>query len=371
VRPWEEVPRGSAAPARGRAPGAIPQEQVSTSPLPRSGRCAVDGRAGVGELAAPSRRVARWPTPSAGSWRRGPDRARRSPCSPGRRATVPAGWRRRGCCTRRRRRRGADRRTARFTVSRPTCCARPACPSTSSTRTSRRRPLAGRGGDRRDARHRGRPAAARPARAAATWLRRHDVPVVALDLPSGLSADIGLKGPCVTADVTVALGAPTHGLQQAIVHAYVGDLYLADLGIPPRPGRRRGSTRPRGVPARAAGPAHRRRSAPPTPAPPTRPRSGRAAPERARTAALVPPCEQPLTSASDRSVVAHLARLLRGPPGREATAWARAPRTGAGSIQRVRWWVDPREAPWVVLADRAVGELPRVPLAAAAAPGLL
>jgi hydroxyethylthiazole kinase-like uncharacterized protein yjeF len=67
---------------------------------------------------------------------------------------------------------------------------------------------------------------------AATWLRRHDVPVIALDLPSGVSADIGLKGPCVTADVTVALGAPTQGLQQAIVHPYAGDLYLADLGIP-------------------------------------------------------------------------------------------------------------------------------------------
>jgi hydroxyethylthiazole kinase-like uncharacterized protein yjeF len=68
---------------------------------------------------------------------------------------------------------------------------------------------------------------------AATWLRRHDVPVIALDLPSGVSADIGLKGPCVTADVTVALGAPTVGLQQAIVHPYAGDLYLADLGVPP------------------------------------------------------------------------------------------------------------------------------------------
>jgi hydroxyethylthiazole kinase-like uncharacterized protein yjeF len=68
---------------------------------------------------------------------------------------------------------------------------------------------------------------------AASWLRRHDVPVVALDLPSGLGADVGLKGPCVTADVTVALGAPTLGLAQRISHAYIGDLYLADLGIPP------------------------------------------------------------------------------------------------------------------------------------------
>ncbi len=69
--------------------------------------------------------------------------------------------------------------------------------------------------------------------AAASWLRRHDVPVIALDLPSGLSADVGLRGPCVTADVTVALGLPSVGLQPAIVHAYLGDLYLADLGIPP------------------------------------------------------------------------------------------------------------------------------------------
>jgi hydroxyethylthiazole kinase-like uncharacterized protein yjeF len=79
---------------------------------------------------------------------------------------------------------------------------------------------------------------------AATWLRRHDVPVVALDLPSGLVADVGLQGPCVTADVTVALGAPTHGLLQRISHAYVGDLYLADLGIPPEAWRAAGVESP-------------------------------------------------------------------------------------------------------------------------------
>lgn len=67
---------------------------------------------------------------------------------------------------------------------------------------------------------------------AADWLRRHDVPVVALELPSGISADHGLKGACVTAEVTVALGAPTVALGEAIVHPYAGDLYLADLGIP-------------------------------------------------------------------------------------------------------------------------------------------
>lgn len=79
---------------------------------------------------------------------------------------------------------------------------------------------------------------------AATWLRRHDVPVVALDLPSGLAADIGLRGPSVTADVTVALGAPTRGLAERISHAYVGDLYVADLGIPPEAWRAAGVETP-------------------------------------------------------------------------------------------------------------------------------
>lgn len=74
------------------------------------------------------------------------------------------------------------------------------------------------------------------------WLRRHDVPVVALELPSGMAADTGLRGPCVTADVTVALGLPLVGLQAPITHAYVGDLYLADLGIPPEVWRGAGVT---------------------------------------------------------------------------------------------------------------------------------
>ena len=67
---------------------------------------------------------------------------------------------------------------------------------------------------------------------AVVWLRRHDVPVVALELPSGVGADEGLRGASVTADVTVALGLPTVGMQPRIVHAYLGDLYLADVGLP-------------------------------------------------------------------------------------------------------------------------------------------
>ena len=71
----------------------------------------------------------------------------------------------------------------------------------------------------------------RPA-AVALWLRRHDVPVVAVDVPSGLSPDRGLRGPCVTADGTVALGLPTTACAEPGTQAFLGDLYLADLGIP-------------------------------------------------------------------------------------------------------------------------------------------
>lgn len=69
--------------------------------------------------------------------------------------------------------------------------------------------------------------------AAAEWLRRTAAPVVAVELPSGISADHGLHGPCITADVTIALGLPVRGAAHRVVQAYLGDLYLADLGIPP------------------------------------------------------------------------------------------------------------------------------------------
>ncbi len=67
----------------------------------------------------------------------------------------------------------------------------------------------------------------------ARWLRTHVTRVVANDLPSGLGGDIGLRGPGVTADVTVTVGLPKQGLLPPIVQPYLGDLYLADLGIPP------------------------------------------------------------------------------------------------------------------------------------------
>ncbi|HEX2027263.1 MAG TPA: NAD(P)H-hydrate epimerase, partial [Nitriliruptorales bacterium] len=64
------------------------------------------------------------------------------------------------------------------------------------------------------------------------WLHRFDVPVVALDLPSGMHPDEGLVGPCVAADVTVVLGAPKPAVLAPACRPYLGDVYLADLGIP-------------------------------------------------------------------------------------------------------------------------------------------
>jgi hydroxyethylthiazole kinase-like uncharacterized protein yjeF len=78
-----------------------------------------------------------------------------------------------------------------------------------------------------------RPPLADLAAAAASWLERHDVRIVALDLPSGLSADRGLRGSCVAVDVTIALGLPSLSLRSRISQAFTGDLYVADLGIPP------------------------------------------------------------------------------------------------------------------------------------------
>ena len=66
----------------------------------------------------------------------------------------------------------------------------------------------------------------------AAWAARHDLPVVAVGLPSGVSADTGLRGPVLHADVTVALGLPTTGLLTSIVAPYAGELVVADVGIP-------------------------------------------------------------------------------------------------------------------------------------------
>ena len=73
-----------------------------------------------------------------------------------------------------------------------------------------------------------------PAGATAVLVRaanEHRAPTLALDVPTGVDATTGEAiGDAVRADATLTLALPKTGLRTA---AYVGELYLADISIPP------------------------------------------------------------------------------------------------------------------------------------------
>jgi hydroxyethylthiazole kinase-like uncharacterized protein yjeF len=59
------------------------------------------------------------------------------------------------------------------------------------------------------------------------------VPVIAVDIPTGLDADTGrVEGACVHADLTVTLALPKRGHFLYPGRAFVGDLEWVDIGIP-------------------------------------------------------------------------------------------------------------------------------------------
>jgi ADP-dependent NAD(P)H-hydrate dehydratase / NAD(P)H-hydrate epimerase len=59
------------------------------------------------------------------------------------------------------------------------------------------------------------------------------VPIVSIDLPTGVSADSPiLEGPAVEASMTVTLGAPKIPLVLPPADSHAGDLVIADIGIP-------------------------------------------------------------------------------------------------------------------------------------------
>ena len=72
----------------------------------------------------------------------------------------------------------------------------------------------------------------------AEWIEkinRLPVPVIAVDLPSGLDADTGqLLGACVRADKTVTIGLPKRGLLLHPGAEFAGKLEIADIGFPKR-----------------------------------------------------------------------------------------------------------------------------------------
>jgi hydroxyethylthiazole kinase-like uncharacterized protein yjeF len=60
-----------------------------------------------------------------------------------------------------------------------------------------------------------------------------DIPIVSIDLPSGISADTPhLIGDCIDATMTVTLAAPKLPLVLPPAEAYAGDVVIADIGLP-------------------------------------------------------------------------------------------------------------------------------------------
>ena len=62
----------------------------------------------------------------------------------------------------------------------------------------------------------------------------HKGPVLALDVPSGVEAITGkVHSPAVQAAATLTLALPKRGLCTDDARQHVGELYLADIGVPP------------------------------------------------------------------------------------------------------------------------------------------
>ena len=76
-----------------------------------------------------------------------------------------------------------------------------------------------------------------PRDTAATLIRAanaSDASVLSLDVPSGLDATTGtIHDPTIRAVATMTLALPKHGLHSETAPSVVGELYLADIGVPP------------------------------------------------------------------------------------------------------------------------------------------
>ncbi|MEM9951641.1 MAG: NAD(P)H-hydrate epimerase [Chloroflexota bacterium] len=66
------------------------------------------------------------------------------------------------------------------------------------------------------------------------WANEQDAPILSLDAPSGVDTTSGtVFDPAIRATATMTLALPKEGLGQAGVEAQVGELYLADISVPP------------------------------------------------------------------------------------------------------------------------------------------
>jgi NAD(P)H-hydrate epimerase len=66
------------------------------------------------------------------------------------------------------------------------------------------------------------------------WANNSGAPILALDTPSGLDTTTGIPGtPCIQAAATLTLALPKTGLFSPEARSYVGELFLADISVPP------------------------------------------------------------------------------------------------------------------------------------------
>jgi len=66
------------------------------------------------------------------------------------------------------------------------------------------------------------------------WANAQNVPILSLDVPSGLDTTTGrVYDPAVRATATMTLALPKEGLRHETGEGVVGELYLADISVPP------------------------------------------------------------------------------------------------------------------------------------------
>ncbi len=66
------------------------------------------------------------------------------------------------------------------------------------------------------------------------WANSQAAPILALDAPSGLDTAVGaLYEPAIRATATMTLALPKAGLFSDAASGFVGELYLADISVPP------------------------------------------------------------------------------------------------------------------------------------------
>jgi NAD(P)H-hydrate epimerase len=66
------------------------------------------------------------------------------------------------------------------------------------------------------------------------WANSRRAPILALDVPSGIDASTGrVFDPAIKASATMTLALPKEGLRQQGAEELVGELYLADISVPP------------------------------------------------------------------------------------------------------------------------------------------